>query len=111
MMRLFRSFSFIGVAVAGALVAAQGPANSDAAAAYQSGRMAMEKGDLRAARSAFEKAVRLNPGSADAQNMLGQVLLGQGDVDGAIVHFRTVVRLRPKLAIAHAYLGQAFEAK
>ena len=57
----------------------------------------MRRGDLPAARAAFEKAVRLKPQNPDAQNMLGQVLLQQGDLDDAITHFRALVRLRPKL--------------
>ena len=71
----------------------------------------MQSGDMNAARADFEKAVRLNPRSADAQNMLGQVLLQQDDLDEAISHFRTLVGLRPKLAIARAYLAQALQAK
>ena len=67
----------------------------------------MQKGDLPAARVAFEKAVKLTPRSADAQNMLGQVMLQQGDVEGAIPHFRTVTQLKPTLPVAHAYLAQA----
>src|SRR5271166_1748134 len=86
-------------------------AGSAAATAYEAGRAAWERGDVAAAHSAFEKAVRLNPRSADAQNMLGQVLLQLGQVDDAIAHFRAVVKLRPTLAVAHAYLGQALQAQ
>ena len=86
-------------------------AGSAAASAYEAGRAAWERGDMAAAHEAFEKAVRLNPRSADAQNMLGQVLLRQGQVDDAIAHFRAVVKLRPTLAVAHAYLGQALQAQ
>jgi tetratricopeptide (TPR) repeat protein len=62
---------------------------------YQRGLSAMQKGDLSLARAAFEKAVKSNPKSANAQNMLGQVLLQQGDVEAAIPHFRIFVKLRP----------------
>jgi tetratricopeptide (TPR) repeat protein len=108
------SFGFIAIAIICPIATAapaQTPANSGSSTPYQTGRIAMQKGDLSAARTAFEKAVRLNPQSADAQNMLGQVLLEQGELDAAIIHFRTLVRLRPKLAIAHAYLAQALQAK
>ena len=66
---------------------------------------------MAAAHDAFANAVRLDPRSADAQNMLGQVLLQQGQVDDAIAHFRVLVKLRPTLAVAHAYLGQALQAQ
>ena len=87
------------------------PTGSASSTAYQSGLTAMQRGDLPAARAAFEKAVTLNPQSADAQNMLGQVLLQQGDFDHATEHFRTLIKLRPRLAIAHAYLAQSLQAK
>ena len=54
------------------------PPSSAASTAYQTGLDAMSRGDLPAARDAFEKAVKLSPRDADAQNMLGQVLLQQG---------------------------------
>jgi Flp pilus assembly protein TadD len=87
------------------------PANSTAPTAYQNGVAAFERGDLATARTAFQKAIKLNPRNADAQNMLGQVFLQQGEVDDAIVQFRTLVKLRPSLAIAHAYLAQALQAQ
>jgi tetratricopeptide (TPR) repeat protein len=59
---------------------------------------------------AFEKAVKLTPRGAHAQNMPGQVMLQQGDVEGAIPHFRTVTQLKPTLPVAHAYLAQALES-
>src|ERR1022692_530188 len=104
--RISRSSSLLVVALVCRLVTASPqatPLGGAASAAYQSGLAAMSRGDLPAARNAFEKAVKVNPRNADAQNMLGQVLLQLGDVDGAIVRFREVVELRPTLAIAHAY--------
>ena len=68
--------------------AGQTPADRGSPKAYQAGVAAMQRGDLPAARTAFEKAVGLNPRSADAQNMLGQVLLQQGDLDDAMIHFQ-----------------------
>ena len=65
---------------------------------YQRGIAAMQQGDLATARTDFERAVRANPRSADAQNMLGQVLLREGEVEKAILHFRELVKLRPTLA-------------
>ncbi|MGA7927902.1 MAG: tetratricopeptide repeat protein, partial [Candidatus Sulfotelmatobacter sp.] len=87
------------------------PSHSAVSTAYQTGIDAMTRGDLPAARDAFEKAVKLSPRDVDAQNMLGHVLLQQGAVDDAIARFRTVVQLQPSLAIAHAYLAQALETR
>src|SRR5260370_7514437 len=95
--------------LSGVAVGQAKPPAATGSSEYQRGLSAIEKGDLPAARGAFEKAVQLTPGSADAQNMLGQVMLLQGDVQGAIPHFRTVTKLKPTLPVAHAYLAQALE--
>ena len=87
------------------------PSAAAPSSVYQTGVAAFERGDLPAARTAFQQAVKLTPQSVEAQNMLGQVLLRQGELDGAIATFRTVVALRPSLPIAHAYLAQALQAK
>src|SRR5260370_36491797 len=96
--------------LSGVAVGQAKPPAATGSSPYQRGLSAIEKGDLPAARAAFEKAVQLTPGSADAQNMLGQVMLLQGDVQGAIPHFRTVTKLKPTLPVAHAYLAQALES-
>src|SRR6266496_5156827 len=48
---------------------------------YDQGMVALHKADLVAARSAFEKVVRLAPRNADAHNSLGWILLNQGAIE------------------------------
>ena len=95
-------------------LSAQSEANSGtilAARAYQSGVTAAQNGDLTAACSALEQAVKLSPGDAEFQNALAQVMLRQGNIDGAISHFRTATSLAPDAALPHAELGKALAAK
>ena len=46
---------------------------------FVEGTNALRRGDISAARSAFEQAVTLNPHDAEARNALGTVLLAQND--------------------------------
>src|SRR6267378_1874068 len=69
------------------------------------GLAAIKRGDLPAARKAFESLVRLNPQNAEAHNSLGWVLLSQGEVKPAIAQFQTAIRLQPGLADAHINLS------
>src|ERR1700722_5403844 len=62
---------------------------------YAQGMTELQKGDLAAARSAFEKVVLTLPSSAEAHNALGFVLLTQGDLAGAIGQLQTAARLKP----------------
>src|SRR5215468_7137105 len=52
------------------------------------GTNALRRGDISAARSAFEQAVKLNPHNAEARNALGTILLAQNDAAGAAAQFR-----------------------
>src|SRR5208283_2499319 len=88
-----------------------GSANIVAEAAYKRGVSALQNGDLTAAHSAFEQAVKLSPDNAEFQNALAHVMLQQGDIDGAISHFRKVTRLAPDAALPHAELGNTLAAK
>jgi hypothetical protein len=59
-----------------AVLAEQAKAGADSAPTpYQTGLAAWQRGDITAAHNAFERTVRLNPRSADSQNMLGHALL------------------------------------
>ncbi len=82
-----------------------------ASSAYERGLTDAQNGDLPAARSDFEQAVKLNPWNPEFQNALAQVMLRQGDLDGAIPHLRTVTSLAPDAALPHAELGKALAAK
>jgi len=70
-------------------------APAQAEALYAQGMQALQHGDLSAAETAFEKVLRLAPGSAEAHNSLGWVLLAQGKIAPAIREFQTAVKLQP----------------
>ncbi len=66
-----------------------------------------QKGDLRGAEGAFERAVRLHPNDARALTALGQVQEQLGKSSESIETFRKVVGLDPNSADAHVNLGIA----
>ena len=68
-------------------------------------------GDLREARQAYDRAVRLKPWDGNFQNMLGNLLIGEGDVDGAVSHLQQAVVLAPNNAAFHTSLGYALARK
>ena len=60
---------------------------------------------LRLAREAGERAVALNPRSADAHYVLGFAIRAQGDIDRALEENETAVILNPNHAPGHAGIG------
>src|SRR5262249_55211434 len=74
---------------------------------YNLGVTVLEKGNLIAARHAFEQAIALDLKHSWAHNMLGTVLADQGNPAGAILHYRKAIDLDPKNARAHCNLGNA----
>ena len=69
------------------------------------------KGDLPAARAAFEKVVRLAPNAPEGHNSLGWVLLKTGNPDEAVAHLRAAVKLKPAFVQAHINLANALAVK
>ena len=63
---------------------------------------------LRLAREAGERAVVLDPRSADAHYVLGFTLRLQGDIDRALAENETAVALNPNHAPGHAGIGIAW---
>ncbi len=61
--------------------------------------------------SAFEKALALDPGIADAHNALGELLAESGDVKRAESEFREALRIEPDMPAAQANLGHALAAR
>ena len=62
-------------------------------------------GSLQLARAAGERAVALDPRSADAHYVLGFAVRVQGDIDRALEENETVVILNPNHAPGHAGIG------
>src|ERR1700681_653687 len=88
--------SFARPAQTGATTKADAAAQANAE--YGQGVSDLQRGDLAAARAAFEKVLRLVPSSPEGHNSLGWVLLAQGETDEAIVHFRAALRAEPTFA-------------
>src|SRR5258708_19265749 len=66
---------------------------AEAEVIYAQGMQALQQGDLLAAQTAFEKVLRLAPGSAEAHNSLGWVLLAQEKIDPPIPQFHPAIKL------------------
>ena len=62
-------------------------------------------GSLQLARAAGERAVALDPRSADAHYVLGFAIRAQGDIDRALEENETVVTLNPNHTQGHAGIG------
>jgi TolB-like protein/class 3 adenylate cyclase len=62
-------------------------------------------GSLQLARAAGERAVALEPRSADAHYVLGFAIRAQGDIDRALEEYETTVTLNPNHAPGHAGIG------
>jgi adenylate cyclase len=62
-------------------------------------------GSLQLARAAGERAVALDPRSADAHYVLGFAIRAQGDIDRALEENETAVLLNPNHAPGHAGIG------
>lgn len=89
-----------------------------AIAASNRGVEALRAGDLDGARSALEKAIRLQPSFPDLYSNLGIVRWRQGDVEGAYEVFREGLELDPRratllhnLAALHLDQGRRVEAR
>ena len=94
---------------AAAIVAFERAAESNPGAStlYRLGTLLAKTGATDRARSAFERALVLEPGLAEANNDLGALLAQGGDVDGAIARFRSALSSTPDYPDALNNLGYA----
>ena len=76
---------------------------------YNLGMQDLGKGDLNAAREAFQTALARWPSLAQAHTNLGGVLLKLGDAKGAAGHLRTAVDMNPDDALAYFNLSLALK--
>jgi Flp pilus assembly protein TadD len=89
-----------------AIAAAPSPAS------YNSlGNMLLDAGRTGEAIAQFEKAMELDPGSAQTRSHLGKALAAAGRLDEACAQLRKAVEIDPKDAEAHAGLGAALYAR
>jgi Flp pilus assembly protein TadD/peroxiredoxin len=82
-------------------------ATPSAAILYRLGTLLAKSGETARARSAFERALVLQPDLAEASNDLGAILAQSGDVDQAIRHFRAALAATPEYPDALNNLGYA----
>src|SRR5712672_4746870 len=75
---------------------------------YAQGMQALQRGDLPAAETAFNKVLRLAPSSAEAHNSLGWVLQAEEKMDPAIREFQAAIKLKPDFPQVHINLSNAF---
>ncbi len=87
-------------------------AKTDSVRFTNQGMRALEKNELRMAKSRFQQAVDVYPDNAKAHYGLGIVLRELGQADRAAKHLKEAVRLKPDLSEASYHLGDmAFAAK
>lgn len=75
---------------------------------YISAKKAIDREDWDAAYKCLKSAERLDPHSADIQNLLGFTLRQKGEVDPAIRHYGRALELNPYHRGAHEYLGRLY---
>ena len=73
------------------------------------GQRLQKAGDLQSAETAYQKAILLNPGYAEAYNDLGVILESRGDTKGAESFYQRALQINPSLAAAHSNLGLLYE--
>jgi tetratricopeptide (TPR) repeat protein len=84
------------------------PAGTPPARVYDAvGAWFAERGDLKCAGAAFEQALRLEPGLAEAHFDLGIIRQSQHQPAAAIREFRLAVQFDPALLQAHCALGSS----
>lgn len=67
-----------------------------ASALYDQGVFALNKGDLKAARSLFERALRLNPRDPHLFYSMAVTLLQSGQIDECLAYLEQCIRLQPR---------------
>ena len=82
-------------------------ANPGASTLYRLGTLLTRTGEKARARSAFERALALQPDLAEANNDLGALLAQEGDLDAAIGRFRAALASMPDYPDALNNLGYA----
>jgi Flp pilus assembly protein TadD/peroxiredoxin len=82
-------------------------ANPNASTLYRLGTLLAKTGETARARAAYERALALEPGLAEASNDLGALLAQAGDLDAAIARFRTAIASTPEYPDALNNLGYA----
>ena len=64
--------------------------------------------ELQKAKASYQKAIKLRPSLASAQNNLGLVLSEMGDSKAAIECYKKALEINPNQASAHSNLGRIY---
>ena len=75
---------------------------------FAAGKKAVDAKDWPIAAAAFERAVKRDPKSADAYNMLGYSYRWQNRMDDSFAAYNKALSLDPKHKGAHEYIGVAY---
>ena len=82
--------------------------NRATTAEYEAGKDAAVAGDYETAVAYLDKAVKLDPTSADAYTILGYSHHKLGDGDAALSSYRIALRLNRMHRGAHRYIGELY---
>ena len=75
---------------------------------FDQGKRFQDQENYKMAARNYEKAVKADPGYAEAHSNLGFSYRKQGEFDKAVRSYKKAIELDPKLAEAHEYLGEAY---
>jgi tetratricopeptide (TPR) repeat protein len=79
-----------------------------ARAEIRGARSALEREDWDRAIARLKAAERLDPGSADVQNLLGFAHRMKGDVDVSFRYYQRALEINPDHRGAHEYIGRSY---
>src|SRR5437879_66167 len=108
-----RAFSVIAAACLAALVcpSLHSRAQESAQDYISQAESLLAEGKYRQAREAAERALRLEPRSAQAENLAGTAAFALGDLPAAELHLRRALELRHGLVAAHRALAATYLAE
>jgi tetratricopeptide (TPR) repeat protein len=75
---------------------------------FDQGKRFQDQQNYKEAARKYEKAVKADPGYAEAHSNLGFSYRKQGKFNKAVRSYKKAIALDPKLAEAHEYLGEAY---
>jgi len=79
-----------------------------ARAEIRGARSALEREDWDRAIARLQSAERMDPGSADIQNLLGFAHRMKGDVDASFRYYQRALEINPDHRGAHEYIGRSY---
>jgi len=85
-----------------------GDIRSTANVYFEAGEKLQKTGDYQRASRKYERAVKIDPGYAEAWSNLGYTYRKLGYFKDAVIAYKKAIRIAPDLAEAHEYLGEAY---